>query len=395
MQSRAYARVFSLLAVPLLLGTLGLHAASGEGRAAGTGAIEGRVIHQADEAEALAGAVVTLRVFSDQSPVESIRSVTGEDGRFSFQGLDTGPDRTYVLTTKFRGVLYFGERTDFGETTHAERDLIVYDTTTDDSSLEVLHEHMVLDFRPGALTVSQFLVIGNKGDRTIVGRKLPDGVRGTLRLTLPEQAFGFEELQGLRGVHSTKVPGGIAYDSPIIPGTSKVAFRYMVPYHGATTVTRQLDYPTEAADLLVKEAGVDVTIDGLESKPDVAIRGERYLVFRGSNLAKGAGVAITAAAIPGQLAGRTVLVLVLICAVGLGGVGYVYPFVRRHDGPPADLEGREPWWVPKYRQSIEGQSLVKEIAELDDLYYEGQIGEADYRRKRRAKKRQLVSILDS
>jgi len=394
-QSRACARAFSFLAIPLLLWVFGLPAASGEDQAAGTGVIEGRVIHQADEAESLAGAVVTLRVFSDQSPVESIRGVTGEDGRFSFQGLDTGPDRTYVPSTKFREVLYFGEWTSFGETTHAERDLIVYDTTTDDSTLGVLHEHIVLGFRPGALTISQFLVIGNNGDRTIVGRKLPDGVRGTLRLTLPEQAFGFEEFQGLRHVHFTKVPGGIVYDSPIIPGTSKVAFRYMVPYHGATTVTRQLDYPTEEADVFVKEAGVDVAIDGLESKPDVTIRGEQYLVFRGSNLAKGAGVAVTVTAIPGQLAGRTLLVLMLICAVGLGVVGYVYPFVWRHDVPSADLEGRELWWVSKYRQSAEGRSLVKEIAELDDLYYEGQIEEADYQRKRRARKRQLVGILDS
>jgi len=393
MTARACGRVVIVLALCFLLSALRLPAACGQAEPAGTGVIEGRVIHQSDDSAPLAGAVVMLHVLSAQGPLQTIEQVTDSDGRFSFRGLGTDPHRAYILTTEFSGVLYFGERVVFENTAHAERDLEVYDTTTDDSALEVVREHMIVGFTRGALELSEVVVIGNNGKRTIVSREFADGVRGTVRLTLPEQAFGFEELQGLRGVEATKVPEGIVYESPIVPEAAQFAFRYLVPYDGAASITRQLDYPTKAIDLLVLDAGVGVSVSGLEAMEPIFRGQERYLRFQGSALAKGAQVAAVFKALPRSFASSTFLSLAVACIAGLVAVGYVYPFLRSRR-QEADYQGSgEQGWVSKYRESPQCQAIVRDIAELDDLYCEGQIEEADYRHRRRARKEHLMRLL--
>src|SRR5437762_6347351 len=120
-----------------------------EGLIAQTGArvAEGRVVRPSKSGAPapVAGQWVVLhRVGSDRSaPLDSTRSAT--DGRFRFRYRPFGaPDALYFVSARYAGIAYFSPPLRGNVVRGGDADVVVYDTTTDTTSLRLVGRHFVL-----------------------------------------------------------------------------------------------------------------------------------------------------------------------------------------------------------------------------------------------------------
>lgn len=362
------------------------------------GVIEGQVANgtAGAPAESVARLEVTLHPFVDDVPQETITAVADAEGRFRFEGLARGPDRTYVVSARYQGVETFSDPLSFatGETTLPAL-VVVYETTEDDEAIRVERAHIIVDFVEGAMRVGEMLVFRNDGDRTYVGRE----GQGTLRFSLPPEARGLRFENPRMGTSVIRTKEGFLDTLPVPPGIRQVVLSYDLPYEaGVYRFVKTIEVPTASLDLLVADVGVEVDSDQLVFQgPWEGSGGARYLHFTAQNLARGEELVIQLSnpsamlrtSLPQQAQGApeeagSAGVQEAMGWIGLGlaalSVVFVlsYPRVRRRTEEP--LEGKR-------------EELLLALARLDDTFEAGEIAEEEYRRRRGEVKAQLIEVM--
>ena len=370
--------------------------------AQGQGIIEGQVINATEGAppESVVGLEVTLYEAVGDSRQPTSTTTSDPQGRFRFEGLNTGTEHTYTFQLEYQGVVYGTETTFPSRDTVLHVVVTIHETTASDRAIVVDRHHIIADFSGGALLIQEMCIFHNTSDTIYVG----DGAT-TLRFSLPLDGESLTiETEDMES-NFVQTDGGFASVRPLLPGQSEVSYSYSVPYDGTRlALSRMVHYPTASIDVMVAHAGVQVDSTQLMYR-GLSGGGERaYLQFSAEDLAADTELELHVAGVPEAEAGRTVpapsLSLALqeaapIIALGMALLGALLPFAQQRLGqrpqPPAErrASGLEEPPVEDVGPPVQRDELLQMIASLDDAFAEGRLDQQGYQQLRNRMKKRL------
>ena len=346
---------------------------------------------------------VTLYVWDDNLENKAIRDgLVDVDGAFRFTDVPFSPDYNYGVAVTYQDVTYFSEPAKVdSEQTELETKVSIYEVTSDASTVEITRSHIVFDLSPEGLVVSQIYIVSNNGDRTVWNAlTLENGVAATLRFQLPDNAseLALPEPQE----RWVRLPDGFVDVSPLLPGenASMIGVSYLLPFEDGMTFVYQADYPTQGVSFILPADGsLTLTGDGLsdlgtrEVQDGVKLRllgregaaASEQVVVRlsgslplpaerptaGGNREESRGLNAWQMAAPPKPA--------LFAAAALGLALIVAGF----------------WWWHFSNEDEEAlapsdpESILDQIAQIDDAYEQGRLSEVDYVFRREALLTQL------
>jgi hypothetical protein len=356
--------------------------------------VRGMLVNGTEGGKIAAGLPVALHSFGGQaSSVTTVETTTEESGAFQFDAVVPDGDIGYALTTEYGGMRYsmlIGP-----EDLAATVELLVYESTQDLGVIRVTHQALVItnvDEAEQRIEAVEFINLSNISDRTLV----PDlsgvgqGQFSFLRFSLPPRAAGFDIQSDLVGGEVIPVGTGFGLTSPVTPGEHNLSFSFNFPYQGNVFAYQQnLLQGADIYQVMVPQRLGQLEVGSLEAIPAVEVEGSLYRVWQGRDFAPGQGVEVELTNLPRPSAwerlGRSVsgaefwiitipgtLAVVLLAVLLYGGF-----WMRRTavvDGPDVLL--------PANGNRARRESLVREVAELDEKFLRGQVPDAEYQARR-------------
>lgn len=374
------------------------------------GTLSGRVIN-ATLGQAQGDIPVTLHVMRGQSEVETFTTQAGDDGAFTFSGLDTDHSLLYEVEASYNGLTYFAD--DVAVFTPDAQELAVevkvYETTNNDAAITIKQMHQILTFNPEALLVLQLYVFANNGDRTYVGTMGADGLAETVRVGVPVQAMQVSvpeagDFAGIRRAGENYVS-----DAPVIGGGElQVVVTYAVPRtEDALTLAVPALYDVEAINVLVQDQGASLESEQLTFVEQRMVQGDPFDVYRGQGLQAGQSLTVrlsnlddlNLSALPASASSESSprflqssldQAVLLWSILGLGLVatlfGLFYPRLR-----PQPVEQIS---SAKGDLLSEQERLLFALARLDETYERGELASDVYRQAREGYKAKLRAVIE-
>ncbi|MBI2305039.1 MAG: carboxypeptidase regulatory-like domain-containing protein [Chloroflexi bacterium] len=353
------------------------------------GSIKGQLVNGTPQGSSVANQEVTLHTYSGEQETGTTTAKTDAEGGFQFTDLKTSAQYSYQVTITYQEAEYNSPKVTFdgGENT---KPLVmkVYDATDSDSALKVVFSHVIVFPQKGNLSVAEYYTFMNQGDKTYVGRQVitPDNKKETLRLPVPKNIRQVQYEAGLMECCVVPSPGLLSYAMGVEPGPTEVLFSYLVPASsGQALIARSLEYPTDRFEVLIQ--GEEMTADSpqLTNQGVVNIEGTRFSRLTGENLPKGAQMSVSISGVPGGDIQDTLKWAVVAAALvtTLGASSYW-------------------WWRRPARPALQPatatitssqKALLQELADLDDRFEAGSIGQAEYHRLRTQRKTQLLNLM--
>lgn len=357
--------------------------------AAELGVIEGRLVNESAGGSSVADQDVMLKTYLDNAEAGSTATKTDAEGKFEFNGLPTSSEYSYQVWLQYQEAEYTSEWLSFGEGETAKSvEVIVYDSTTSDEAIGVVTSHIIIYIEEGGLFVEEYYLFVNEGDRTYIGSKevTAEGVKETLRFSLPQEANNLRLDLGLMDCCAFSAEEGFVDTMPALPGDKEAAYSYSVDYASETyTFSKEMYYPTADFVLLVQSEGIDVSSSQLTMGEPFDFEGMSFIPLSGENLAVGTPIVIHLSGLP-KADNLGALIWVALALILLAsGFGFGYPLIRKRLRPLSP--------VPESSPDQKKQSLLLEIAQLDDDFEGGKISEEVYQRTRSERKAQLVELM--
>jgi mono/diheme cytochrome c family protein len=357
-------------------------------------------------------APVSLLIFDGQQSVDQRQAKTDAKGQVKFEGLSTEPSWSFVVQTSYQDVPFESGMLQFepSQATLAVP-LPVYEGGAKAEDVRVTRAHWVIGVEsPQSLDVGELYAFANASDRVYMGE--PGEANGkpvVLSFLVPEGATNVSFEGGELGDRFQQVGAKYIDTLPLAPGSRQILMRYSLPIaDGKVTLSHPIPYPIDNLNLLAPDlTGMTVDApDWVEGDP-LQTQGGAFRNYVRTGLA--AGVApiatlsgINAAALtdanpspqgsqqvidrnatPG-ISGLPIVPLVVAVVAGLLlGLG-TYFVIRRQRVQAA----ARPAQLGQMRQS-----LVQEIADLDDAFDAGELTEADYQAQRGLLKARLVALM--
>ncbi len=280
-------------------------------------------------------------------------------------------------------------RTDYDEITYfsdvvpaelqATLPITIYERTADVSAVRASVLHVIAQSTDQGLSISEVYVLSNSADRVVANPGQP-----ILHFSLPAGATQVSADPNLPA--DVLVPGGDGLDffgsmPAASQGTQSVAFTYVLP-QGSTVLDRVASLPIDMVNLLVQgdPQAIRVSSDRFESQGVRSFEGQPYQLFQANGLTAGQTVPLKI-----EPAGAAVdwRILLGIGLVVVGVVGLVIWQRSQKKQPAADRS-----------LAIQKETLIDQIAALDDEFAAGKIDEVNYKAKRAKLKDKLVKLME-
>lgn len=196
----------------------------------GEGSIGGIVRNGSEGELPVAGAEVVLRVAVDGQLMIAAEATADGEGRFLFAPLPLRSDLHYLPGASRDGVHYPGERIRLTpESPRAHVTLVVYDAVAEPCPLVARRHEIIVRPQPGALEVTETIVVDNPTSTCYVGRPASDGAEPvTLQLAVPsdfERTTFHAEFFGRR---FSLARGKLVTAVPWPPGQRELKFTYLL-----------------------------------------------------------------------------------------------------------------------------------------------------------------------
>ncbi|HZY45224.1 MAG TPA: hypothetical protein VFF70_10785, partial [Anaerolineae bacterium] len=259
--------------------------------------------------------------------------------------------------------------------------------TEDTSQVSIDTLHIVAIPNATGLQVSEIYVLSNSGDRFVAGFGKP-----MMHLSLPNGAASISADPNMQP--DTLIPNGDGvdyYDAvPVGIGTAQIIFQYQLS--GSNFVLdRPVNQKVSSINLLVQGDSKQLEVastqflnQGTQSLPG---QNQVFQQYTAQNLKPGDKLSI-AISMPGASIDWRVLLGGVLIAVGVIGVIAWQVQQRRN----AKSTGRRPMAV---KIEDDQDSLLDQIAALDDVHKAGQIDEASYNTKRAQLKKKLMQLMSN
>ncbi len=399
---------FMLLSMLLVCALPFLFVLTASARASAMGRISGQLLDGTKQGAPVTGQRVTLQM-TRGSNVRNLGSViTSTRGAFSFSGLDANQAARYAVYTRYRGVRYVTDSVDLSTRTVQQITLTVYEATTSSPGLIITQAVVLLSMpgAPGGIDVSEYLFLKNPGTRTYVGSLgASGGELNALRFSLPPGTRHLSLGMGFADSHVEQRDQGFATDAALLPGISRFAFSFEIPYRTADAVVDYaVVYPTMQLSVLVP-AQVRASSSALSSLGIVTINQGAYTLFQARDLGAGVLISTRLENLPVLNPAPNASTLnqgILWLAVGLL-ILLALLLVTRSLYRPAPALPR--WWKRGQRgrdmtakhaaSQDQQQALLQALLDLDTAYAAGHLQKAEYRRRRAATKARLRVLMSA
>lgn len=353
---------------------------------------------------------VQLLIFDGQDMVAQRQAEANAEGVARFDNLPTDPTWAYVARTNYKDVPFESNMLQF-EPSQASLavPLSVYEGGAKQEDVQVSRAHWVIGLQDAQnLDVAEIYAFANKSDRVYMGESASVGKPVVLTFAVPKGAANVSFEGNETGDRFLPVDGSYVDTMPLPPGGRQVLLRYSLPIvDGAATLSHAISYPVDNLNLLAPDVGMTIETPNWTTQDPLQTPSGNYLNFVQTNLPAGAlpqaifsninpaqfaapdaassspQQTIDANATPGISGSPWLPVALIIVASALLGAGALF-LIRRQQTQQAAQ--------PVVRQQ-QKQVLIEEIADLDDAYETGEMGEADYQARRRLLKAQLVTLV--
>jgi hypothetical protein len=237
----------------------------------------------------VAGASVTLhRVTSAASgPVSTVASADDGGFRFTLPPADTGFS-VFFTTVDYLTVRYFGPPVHTDEA-GAGYQVAVYDTTSSlPGAVKTARRDVVLmPQNDGGWEVDEVIRVRNTGDLSLVASPGSH----TWEFQLPTSAVDFEAGEGDVAPDQLRLVGDRVFLlASLVPGDREIFVRYRLPAGAESAIT--LPDGVDTMNVFVRQPSPEITVAPLVARPPVAVEGENFLQFSGTNLQPGTKLAL-------------------------------------------------------------------------------------------------------
>ena len=330
------------------------------------------------------GTAVRLRAFtSDLNLTLTLTATIEADGQYHFDLTDV-PQEWFMRAAVFYGEIEFGSEFDQVSVSRPDLDLpiIIYEKTSEPDAIVINQLHTILQFvGDDQIEVNQLYVVGNSGNAIYAG---PSGSseEGTFELALPANAQLIQFERGFGSLDSffptqelIPTTAGWADTLPVRPGQGSLVLlaRYTMSYdESGTTLSHPLLYDTAEINLVLPEG---ISVAGSGDWQDTGLQtleNGTFSTFRQFSLPTDSTLNATiegrprqAAAVGGALVRDETAELLVGGGIFLVVVAAAIFAVRQWQAPVHVIEG-------------EKEDLLQAIADLDDDYEAGQLGEIEY-----------------
>jgi mono/diheme cytochrome c family protein len=347
---------------------------------------------------------VELHLFDNFQEVGTLTTIANGN-TFEFSGVELTPGRAIIATIRYNDVLYTSDVTQVtGEEGSFDLPILVYDSTTDDSAISIGRMHIVFDFNSsGTVQVGELLAIRNGGDLTL----RPEAEGGpTIEFPLPSGYTSLTFQDGELGNAYLQTESGFADTLPIGPGDNarQILASFKLPYTDSLTFSQTLSYPAAEINILLPDAGVTISGNGLVDAGAQEMEGGQFGLYTLPGANAGETVTFT-------LSGRPTITsdsnaappitfdlrsaLIGILALGLAVALAAYWWTGGSSEPtPAPATTPKPSKRAR-SQTARRDELLDAIAALDDTYEAGNYDEIKYREERERLKTELRKIVSS
>ena len=329
----------------------------------------------------LGDAAVTLRAYDSRSEVFSRTARLNASGLAVFDDLPRRADVFYEPEITYGGARFFGAPAQLTATLALTQPLRVFDVTSDAGAISISEWHsFVQGFGEGTISMAELFVFDNASDKAFTGA---DG--RSVKISLPPDATNvrFEGAGlGARFVRDGDLVGDL---DAVLPGVraSQISLSYDMPYRNAKSLARELFYAVKSWDVIVPDGELRVTgipDRGVQNLPSVgavrlyvqtqpsSIGVFRYGLAGQPRAASGAGNDT-----------RSLLIAFFALAGALMSVVVLLSRAR------SDQRGR-------ITDDGFRETLVRQIADLDDAFARAEIDEAYHRETRARLKARLRAV---
>ena len=354
--------------------------------------IRGNVVAGTRDA-ALPSEIPVLLLISNSTGglVATSQTVTGPGGRFQFDQAPHSVGGTYAFSVDYAGVFY--------STSLSIQDLLddvrltVFEPTQDASVVKVSRQILVIadvDEKNRQISVLEFVLLTNTSDRTLVPDLDNPEQLNFLRFALPLQAEELDVRSDLPGGEIISIGTGFALTSAVTPGNHSLEFSFRFPYQGDSVSYRQsLPQGAEVYQVLVPERLSRIAVAPLHNVPTVDIESSLYRTWEGRDFERGQGIVLELTNLPQPSLGArleksitdgTFWKIAIPCGFGamLAVLLLFGTFKRPRRG--TELAAFGPDGVTE--DLAQRDTLVRQVAALDERFQQGEVEEADYHQQR-------------
>ncbi len=344
------------------------------------GVLSGQVLNQTVSAKGIAGLEIILHQSINNKKTIVGRTQADETGSFSFQGLKAEKSIVYAVSTNYRGVKYFSNPIHLKGNNVSPTKLMIYEITDQAPDLYVKMHHIIFEKVEGALQVKEIMIVENPGRRTVIGSgELKPDKKETLRISLPAQATNIQYMPSLDPVLAES---GTSFSTaaPLLPGINQFIFGYTIPSPGAKYIFAKSFYlKTGTVSVVFSDKDLRIKSDQLVSRMAAFNSDQPFYQLFGEDFARGSQITMRLSFSEGPDYFKWIVIALVAFVMG---VGIAIPFLKRR--PNADTENRDypdkergPGSLAKQRLSV-----VRSLAELDDLFESGRLVPQAYHKKR-------------
>lgn len=351
------------------------------------GVVSGQLVNQTKGGGTVAGQDVILTTYLNQQEVEKSPPVkTDAEGKFEFKGLTIGGGYNYGVSVTYQGADYQSDNVSLTSSEPKKLvTLLVWDSTTSNEAIKITATHTVVRPSEGRLSVIEFVLLNNQGDKTYIGKEPIQDKTKTFRFFVPSGARDIQYGGGLMECCVYSTSEGLTDTMPIMPGEKEMVYNYNIEYKGTSYDFKTVLYhPTASYDLLVQGGQFGPTSKLVQEEP-TTLNGVSYNRLSAKDLTPGTTLAAELINLPKSSFSLSPMWVVLILAMLTVAFMVAYPKIKRARKPVPVARGKD----------IEARKrrLLVEIARLDDRYEAGEISEEQYQQLRSARKAQLTELM--
>ena len=358
--------------------------------------VEGQVANGTAGGGSVAGLTVVLH--QESSTIHNdLETVTDEEGRFRFDGIEYDPALAYGVSVRYQGALY-GIDLDLSAGSPPSVSMTLYEAVYSEDMLSVSLASVLFaqaDESTQTLSALEIVRIVNSTDLTYVPGPEPMNL---LRFGLPPGAQGLQVDTGLAGADFVQVDRGFALLASVPPGEHEVMYAYQFPYSGTEApFTKSLAYGAELLRVLAPEEVVSLSSDQLGDTETVTIGESLYQLLQATDLPRGANISLEIKGLPqaslsDRLGRRAKSVrFEYIAPVGLGVIMATlvgYALWRRG----SRRLSTDPYNAEAPAVDDEDPTLRRMIADLDRSLEEGTITQEEHLRRRNVLSARLTPL---
>jgi len=356
--------------------------------------INGTVSLAEGELPASLSAVLLGYDVTGSEPVLELTSSLNPDGSYTFDDVPYVAERVYLVTVVYNDIRFSSDVMHAGDTAPGDvvdLPLVIYDSTSDTSSLTADRVHLFFDFStPGKMQMVEMVVISNRGSKIVIP---PAEGQPVITFTPPQGAVNLQiDDSGQPGMLQIN-SASLDYLAPIYPGmpAAQVLFGYELPYEKNRSVVNWVSpLPVTSAIIGFPAEGLKLSSEELVETGVRDMQGTAIKIFSGSDLEANQPLKLTISGkVPGA-AGQNNLTAILIGAAGLllAVTGVVIWFVRKRKD---DAQAEDSPAVDETMGASE-EELLDAIVALDDLYQSGNLARDVYSERRAALKQALQQV---